>query len=238
MSISRIMWMCVLYIYICIGINCCCWAYQVEQKFEAMSNKTRIICLCRCCSLPWLGQPVHSMGLAGAGMWRRLCLEGSLGWDTSPPAKSIVCRPSFSILLSVRGGSLVILTAVMMPPMAAGRWWWYLFLYSFLQVFPTHEQKCLKPHTDLQSKMIHQILPGLGVSHTGASDAVILHAGVLLQSLAGLVLSALSISAAKFTVSSALGEGTEQLLGGRSMDHASQSCLFSMGSSVNRNWNL
>lgn len=32
-----------IYIYVCIEINCCCSAYQEEEKFEAMSNKTRII---------------------------------------------------------------------------------------------------------------------------------------------------------------------------------------------------
>lgn len=67
------------------------------------------------------------------------------------------------------------------------------------------------------------------------SDAMILHPGVLLKSLAGLVLSAWSISAAKFTVGSALDEGTEWLLGGRRVDHAGQSCLFSIGKGVNRN---
>ena len=59
------------------------------------------------------------------------------------------------------------------------------------------------------------------MSPTEASDAMILHYGVLLKGLAGLVLGAWSTSAAKFIVSSALGKGTGQLLGGRSMDHAS-----------------
>lgn len=61
-----------------------------------------------------------------------------------------------------------------------------------------------------------------------------LHPGVLMEGLAGLVLCLGHLcSSVHFQLSS--GEGAEQLLGGRSMDRG---CLFSMGSSVSRNWNL
>lgn len=89
------------------------------------------------------------------------------GWDAEEAVPGVLpaggtcllqqnplCADLLHTALSAGGASLVILTAVMMCPMAAGRWWWYLFLYSSLQVLPAHEQKCLKPCPDLQSKMI------------------------------------------------------------------------------------
>lgn len=80
-----------IYIYVCIEINCCCCsAYQEEEKFEAMSNKTRIIHV-SVTAAPCLGW-VSLYKLAQVGMWRGCSPGGSLGWGTSLPAKSSVCR--------------------------------------------------------------------------------------------------------------------------------------------------
>lgn len=143
---------CVFYIYICIGINCCCWAYQVEQKFEAMSNKTRIVCVSVTAAscLGWVSLrtawDLQGLGCGGGCAWSAPCRG-----DMSPPAKSIVCRPS-PYCSQCRGG--IPGNPYSSDDVSHGSREVVVVPLSLL-FLPVHEQKCLKPCPDLQSKMIH-----------------------------------------------------------------------------------
>lgn len=110
-------------------------------------------------------------------------------------------------------------------------------LCSFLQEFPGHEQKCLKPRTDWQSKMIH---------YSSLACEWVLQEWLMPWSSILMCCwwayqdwsSVLGASLQWGSQWAQLCEGTEWLLGGRSTDHASWSCLISMGRSGNRNWSL
>lgn len=118
--------------------------------------------------------------------------------------------------------------------LAASRGWFSLFLLLFPARIPSSWTEELRAMYWPVEKNNSLLLPGLGgVRAAGVTDAMSHHPGVLMRAWQDWSF-AWGISAAQFTVSSALSKGTEQHQGGRSMDHASQSSLFSMGSSVSK----